>query len=66
MKILYFDPILGVSGDMMLAALIDLGVSKKYLRERLKFVTGTDIRVGRVNREGVSARTVRFSIKKPM
>ena len=66
MKILYFDPILGVSGDMMLAALIDLGVSKKYLRERLKFVTGTDIRVGRVNREGVSARTVRFSIKKPI
>jgi uncharacterized protein (TIGR00299 family) protein len=66
MKILYFDPILGVSGDMMLAALIDLGVSKKYLRECLKFVTGTDIRVGRANREGVSARAVSFNIKKPI
>ena len=64
MKILYFDPILGVSGDMMLAALIDLGVSQKYLKEHLKFVPGTDIHVRRVNREGVSARTVSFTIKK--
>lgn len=64
MKILYFDPIIGVSGDMILAALIDLGVSKKYLKECLQFVSGTDIRVSRVNREGVSARKVSFSIKK--
>lgn len=66
MKILYFDPILGVSGDMLLAALIDLGVSAKYIKEHLRFVTGADMIVRRVNRQGVSARTIRFSIKKPI
>ncbi len=62
MKVLYFDPILGVSGDMMLAALIDLGVSRDYLKKTLSFVPGAKMKVGRVNRQGVSARTVRFTI----
>jgi uncharacterized protein (TIGR00299 family) protein len=64
MKVLYFDPILGVSGDMMLASLIDLGVSKDHLQKTLNFVPGSKIRVGRVNRNGISARTVRFTITK--
>jgi uncharacterized protein (TIGR00299 family) protein len=64
MKVLYFDPIVGVSGDMMLASLIDLGVSRAYLKKALSFIRGADMKVGRVNRQGVSARTVRFSIKK--
>jgi uncharacterized protein (TIGR00299 family) protein len=62
MKVLYFDPILGVSGDMMLAALIDLGVSRDYLKKALSFVPGAKLKVGRVNRQGVSARAVRFTI----
>jgi uncharacterized protein (TIGR00299 family) protein len=66
MKVLYFDPIGGVSGDMMLAALIDLGVKKKYLKKHLNFVPGSDIIVGRADRQGVSARTVRFIIKHPI
>ena len=64
MKVLYFDPILGVSGDMMLASLIDLGVSKDHLQKTLNFVPGSKIKVGRANRNGVSARTVRFTITK--
>ena len=64
MKVLYFDPIVGVSGDMMLASLIDLGVSTVYLKKALSFVPGAELKVGRVDRQGVSARTVRFNITK--
>jgi uncharacterized protein (TIGR00299 family) protein len=64
MRVLYFDPIIGVSGDMLLAALVDLGVKMKYLKERLSFIPGSEIRTGRANRQGVSARTIRFQIKK--
>jgi uncharacterized protein (TIGR00299 family) protein len=64
MKVLYFDPVTGVSGDMMLAALLDLGVSKKYLDNVLSLVPGTEIKTGRVNRQGVSARTANFVIRK--
>ncbi|UCG30360.1 MAG: nickel pincer cofactor biosynthesis protein LarC [candidate division WOR-3 bacterium] len=60
MKVLYFDPITGLSGDMMLAALIDLGVSRDNLKKALNFIPGAEMKVGRVNRQGVSARTVRF------
>lgn len=35
MKILYYDCFCGISGDMNLAALIDLGVPKEYLMEEL-------------------------------
>ena len=64
MRVLYFDPICGVSGDMLLAALIDLGVSREYITKQLSFVRGSEIKVGRSNRQGVSARTVRFDISK--
>lgn len=64
MKVLLFDPIGGASGDMLLAALIDLGVSPQYLRKVLSFVPGATLRVSRVDRCGVSARMVRFTIRK--
>ncbi len=35
MKILHYDPFAGISGDMNLAALIDLGVSPAHLRSEL-------------------------------
>ncbi|NMM62543.1 DUF111 family protein [Clostridium sp. P21] len=35
MKILYYDCFCGISGDMNLAALLDLGVSKEYLVQEL-------------------------------
>lgn len=38
MKILYYDCFCGISGDMNLAALIDLGVPKEYLMEELSKV----------------------------
>jgi pyridinium-3,5-bisthiocarboxylic acid mononucleotide nickel chelatase len=36
MKILYYDCFMGISGDMNLAALIDLGVDKQHLTSELK------------------------------
>ena len=35
MKILYYDCFAGISGDMNLAAMIDLGVSPDYLKTEL-------------------------------
>jgi uncharacterized protein (TIGR00299 family) protein len=64
MKVLYFEPILGTSGDMILASLIDLGVPKTYLEEKLKFVPGFELKLTRVIRKGVSAKHLDFKIKK--
>ncbi|MCK4673318.1 nickel pincer cofactor biosynthesis protein LarC [candidate division WOR-3 bacterium] len=63
MKILYFDPILGASGDMILAALIDLGVPKDYLKKNLRFLPNFELKVSRVQRHGVSAQHMKFKIK---
>ncbi len=62
MKVLYFDPIPGASGDMIIAALIDCGAPQKFLQEKLAFVPGCTMKVKRVQRYGVSARNVQFTI----
>jgi len=64
MKILLYDPIIGASGDMILAALIDCGVPRDYLKKKLAFITKFDLTVSKVRRHGVSATNVRFKIKK--
>jgi len=35
MKVLYYDCFCGISGDMNLGALLDLGVDQQYLRQEL-------------------------------
>ncbi len=64
MRILYFDPILGVSGDMILAALIDCGVPKDYLRKKLEFFRSFRLKVSPVKRQGVNAKNVTFDIRR--
>jgi hypothetical protein len=60
MKCLFFDCFSGISGDMTLGALIDLGVPQTYLKEELKKlkVSGYTIKVSSAMRVGISARQV--------
>lgn len=63
MKCLYFDCFAGISGDMMLGALIDLGVPQSYLKAELKKlgVSGYTIHVSNAMRMGISGK--RFQVK---
>ncbi len=64
MRIIYFDPILGASGDMILSSLIDLGVDKDYLKESLKFIPDLKIKVEKVSHSGIRAKQIEFITKK--
>ena len=56
----YFDCFSGISGDMTLGALIDLGVPVKWLKETLENIplTGFDLSLETVFRNGISAKNV--------
>ncbi len=64
MKILYFDCPTGVSGDMFLASLIDMGVDfKSILRELKKLsVDRIDVSLGRETRHSITGTTFRVKI----
>jgi uncharacterized protein (TIGR00299 family) protein len=61
MKILYFDCFAGVSGDMILGALIDAGVQPRALIEQLELlgVGGWKIDFDKVDRSGIGATHAR-------
>lgn len=57
MKILYYDCFSGISGDMNLAAMVDLGVPKEYLIEELKKLNINDeyeLNITREVKNGIS------------
>jgi uncharacterized protein (TIGR00299 family) protein len=60
MNILYFDCFAGVSGDMTLSALVDLGVDSAQLTGELKKLRleGWELRVSRVSKHGIGATHV--------
>lgn len=60
MKCLYFDCFSGISGDMTLGALLDLGVPHKYLKHELEKLNigGYTIRVSSAMRMGISGKQV--------
>ena len=60
MKILYFDCFAGISGDMNLGAMIDLGVSADYLTGELQKLKLKDyeIRVSKQQRKGITGTQV--------
>ena len=57
MKTLYFDCFAGASGDMILGALVGVGVNPRELREQLSLldVSGFELEFETVNRSGLSA-----------
>lgn len=62
MKTLYFDCFSGISGDMTIGALLDLGLDLQYLRDELRKlpVEGYELRASRVVRANISA--IKFDV----
>jgi uncharacterized protein (TIGR00299 family) protein len=60
MKILYFDCYSGVSGDMILSALLDLGIDRETWLNHLKKLSigGYEIEFQRTRRHGIAAQQV--------
>lgn len=57
MRVLYLDCFSGISGDMMVGALIDAGVSFEHIEQELKKlpVSGYELQWSRVVKQGISA-----------
>jgi len=64
MKILYYDCFAGISGDMNLGAMIDLGVDPSYIKKELSKlpVHGYEIQIGTDTRKGISGTRVQVII----
>ncbi|NLW90757.1 MAG: nickel pincer cofactor biosynthesis protein LarC [Syntrophomonadaceae bacterium] len=62
-KILYFDCYAGISGDMTVAALLDLGVDPKALRQELEklHLDGWEMQVTQGHRNGL--RGIKFDVR---
>jgi pyridinium-3,5-bisthiocarboxylic acid mononucleotide nickel chelatase len=62
-RILIFDPFAGISGDMLVGALLDLGLPAEWLRDFVASLglPGT-VEVERVDRSGIACTKVRFDV----
>ena len=58
-RVLHIDPISGAAGDMLIAALLDLGVDESFLRAQIT-ATGLDgyrLEIGRRDKHAIAARS---------
>ena len=57
MRVLYFDCFSGISGDMIIGALLDLGLDMKFLEHELKKLKLRDYEIGskKIVKSGISA-----------
>ncbi len=64
MGALIFDPFAGISGDMMLGALVDLGLPAEWLRDFVAAlgIAAVTVDVQRVMRQGIACTQVRFTL----
>ncbi len=67
MKILYYDCFAGISGDMNLGAMIDLGIDREYLINELKklAIGGYEIEVSETKKQGISGTKVTVHLLHP-
>lgn len=66
MKVLYYDCFCGISGDMNLGAMLDLGVKKDYLLgelSKLNLDSEYEIRIGEDNKHGIAGTRVDVVLK---
>ena len=65
MKIAYFDCFAGISGDMVLGAVLDAGVDEARFRQELaKLPIEFDLQVSKVVKQGIQATDVRVIVPK--
>ncbi|MFZ3382764.1 MAG: nickel pincer cofactor biosynthesis protein LarC [Candidatus Methanoperedens sp.] len=64
MKTILFDPFCGASGDMTIAALIDLGADAGKIKTAMELAANVDVEISRSNKSGISACSVEVSTKK--
>lgn len=67
MSILYYDCFAGISGDMNLGALIDLGVDANYLESELKKlnIEGFHLKISKDLRRGISGTKAEVVVENP-
>lgn len=66
-KVLYYDCFAGISGDMHLGAMVDLGVPEEHLRIELEKlnIEGFHLKVVPDKRKGISGTSVRVVLENP-
>lgn len=65
MKALYFDCFSGISGDMALGALMDLGLEEKYLQDELAklHLDGYDIHIEKITKNRIAGTDIRVVLR---
>ncbi|MCK4651562.1 MAG: nickel pincer cofactor biosynthesis protein LarC [Methanosarcinales archaeon] len=58
MTSLIFDPFMGASGDMIIAALIDLGADPAHIKEVMESAAPVTVKIGRTVKNGIAATSV--------
>ncbi len=64
MKAILFDPFSGASGDMIIAALIDLGANESKVKEAMELAANVEVEVFKTNTNGVAATLINVTTKK--
>ncbi|RZN38033.1 MAG: nickel pincer cofactor biosynthesis protein LarC [Methanosarcinales archaeon] len=58
MTSLIFDPFMGASGDMIIAALIDLGADQAHIKETMESAAPVTVKISRTMKNGIAATSV--------
>ncbi|MDD3420936.1 MAG: nickel pincer cofactor biosynthesis protein LarC [Methanocellales archaeon] len=58
MKTVIFNPSSGVSGDMIVASLVDLGANKNKVKKAMTSIGDVNVKISKVSRLGISATRV--------